>query len=134
MLVQVSKRPLILARVVLVSIFLLYLTFPRRLSLSSFSHLPDSASGLLSFSFLVTDSFVSHSATSLIVHARSDARNGVACSAINGTLRFSIGHLFVDEFIRSRVHDPTEPADRIGRDGVPRLVHVYTHMYISVHV
>lgn len=50
------------------------------------------------------DSLVLHSAASLIVHARLDARNGVACSAINGALRFSIGRvasrtsLFVREF------------------------------------
>lgn len=44
-----------------------------------------------------------HSAASLIVHARLDARNGVARSAINGTLRLSIGRPLVDEFIRSWV-------------------------------
>lgn len=45
----------------------------------------------------------------------------------------SIGHLPADEFIRSRVHNPAEPADRIRRDGeVPatglhsRYICVYT--------
>jgi hypothetical protein len=70
------------------------------------------------------DSPVLHSTASLIVHARLDARNGVACSAINGTLRFSIGHLPADEFIRSlaRARIPPNRAIGLAEAGVPRLV------------
>lgn len=63
------------------------------------------------------DFLVLHSAASLIVHVRLDARNGVACSAINGTLRFSRSgisprtSLFVRESVQSR---------RTGRLDSPR--------------
>lgn len=75
------------------------------------------------------DFLVLHSAASLIVHVRLDARNGVACSAINGTLRFSRSgisprtSLFVREPAQSR---------RTGRSDSPRLV--CTHdICICVH-
>lgn len=80
----------------------------------------------LSLSLSATDYLVLHSAASLIVHTRLDARNGVACPAINGTLRFSIGHLpdRTNIFIRE-----SEPADWIGRGDW--FAHVYVCMQHS---
>jgi len=60
---------------------------------------------------LSTDDFlVLHSAASLIVHVRLDARNGVACSAINGTLRFS--RLSISPRTSLFVRESTIPANR----------------------
>lgn len=47
----------------------------------------------------------------------------------------SIGHLPTDEFIRSRVRNPAEPADRIRRDARQSFRDWFTRtIYIRVYV
>lgn len=74
------------------------------------------------------DFLVLHSAASLIVHVRLDARNGVACSAINGTLRFSRSGISprTSLFVREFTIPPNRPIGFAGksRDWFARTLYV----------
>ena len=87
------------------------------------------------YSPLSTDDFlVLHSAASLIVHVRLDARNGVACSAINGTLRFSRSSISprTSLFVRESTIPPNRPIGFAEDGEVPRLVCART-IYTCTH-
>lgn len=95
-----------------------------RFSLSTYPPYPPSLTSS------AADFLVLHSAASLIVHVRLDARNGVACSAINGTLRFSRSAISprTSLFVREFTIPPNRP---IGFAGTAKLVctrdiYVYT--------
>lgn len=78
------------------------------------------------------DFLVLHSAASLIVHVRLDARNGVACSAINGTLRFSRSGISprTSLFVRESAIPPNRPIGFAGtaksRDWFARTIYMCT--------
>lgn len=84
------------------------------------------------------DFLVLHSAASLIVHVRLDARNGVACSAINGTLRFSRSGISprTSLFVREFTIPPNRPIGFAGteRPSPARLVCTHDiYIYMCVH-
>lgn len=109
-----------------------------RFSLSPFhrrrSVLPFHLSSLSPWSLAssAADFLVLHSAASLIVHVRLDARNGVACSAINGTLRFSRSGISprTSLFVREFTIPPNRPIGFAGtaksRDWFPLTIHMCT--------